>query len=229
MSSVYKVTVTLDDETLKALSEGFQMQVFKGVKSAAYASALPTVWLTVPQEKFSSSVDITWAEEYGGYFSHTMVQPGIHVDSSTGKPMEPGQTMILHSDGSSTVSSADGVPGAFTFESKRTETWTCGLMSKGNGGALSPVCAFPQYGPIANFIMPYQRILILFTQMPLSTGTIVKTAVTTSVTITLSPQMPTATVPYNINTGWTVDGSQYQTANPPHFKIASALIVPINS
>lgn len=229
MSSVYKVTVTLDDETLHALSAGFQMQVFKGVKSTAYASALPTVWLTVPQRKFSSSVDITWTEECGGYFSHTMVQPGVTVDSSTGKPMEPGQTLILNSDGSSIVSSTGGTPGAFTFESKRTETWTCGLMSDGNGEGLSPVCAFPQYGYIANIIMPYQRILILFTQMQLSTRTIVSTAGVPSVTITLSPQMPTATVPYNINTGWKVDGSQYQTANPPHFKIAPALIVPINS
>ena len=77
----YTVKITLDDETLRALSNGFQMQAFKGVKASNPSGALPTVWTSV--DSFSNTVTISWSESYGGYFSDTVVKQGVVVDTST--------------------------------------------------------------------------------------------------------------------------------------------------
>ena len=69
------------------------------------------------------------------------------------------------------------------------------------GQPLAPVCTFPQYGAVGNIIEPYQKILILFTQDQLDTGAVVETAVSTSVSIILSPSTPSISVGFDINKG----------------------------
>jgi hypothetical protein len=220
----YSVNVELDDETLKALKNGFQMQVFKGVKTANPGGALPTVWFEV--QEFSTTVTTSWSETYGGYFSDTQIIQGVTVNTSTQKSMNPGDVITLADDGSVSVSTAGGVPDSFSFKSNKQKAWTSGLMVAPEGQKLAPVCVFPQYGAVGNIIQPYQKILILFTQKQLDTGAVVETAVSTSVSITLATSAPGIAVAFNINKGWDTKGSPQAKVNPMNFAMAPELIIP---
>lgn len=221
---LYEVDINLDNDTLDALAQGFQMQVFKGVKSANSKGALPTVWYTI--EEFSSTVKSSWSETYGGYFSDTNIREGVTVDISTQQPMNPGDVITLSESGSASVSTSGGVEGAFSFDSKKETTWTSGLLVAPEGQKLAPVCAFPQYGAVGNIIAPYEKVLILFTQKQLDTGAVVETAVSKSISIILSTQTPKVTVGFNINTGWDTKGNPQAKENPMNFALAPDLIVP---
>ncbi|NEP62462.1 MAG: hypothetical protein F6K31_36960 [Symploca sp. SIO2G7] len=224
---VYMVKVTLDDETLSALSIGqWQMQVYKGCKSPNATAALPTVWYAVPNKDFSNSIESKWDTPYGGYFSNTSVTAGVTVNTSTNQPMQPGDVITLKSNGSTQVSTTGGTPGAFSFLSEKTETWTCGMLVAPDGKNASPICAFPQYGAAGNVIEPYEKVLILFTQAQLDTGAVVQTALTKSVSCTLSTSEPTISVAFNINKGWETMGNPQAKENPVNFNLAPDLIIP---
>lgn len=223
--ATYSITIDLDEETLAAFkNNNFQMQVYKGVKTSGPVGALPTVWFDV--DTFSSKVKVSWEEKFGGYFSNTQVRNGVVVDISTQKPMEPKNVITLSNSGSASVSTEGGVPGAFAFKSEQDSEWTSGLLSKNSKGEFAPICAFPQYGSVGNIMIPYQKVLILFTQAQLDTGAVVETALSTSVSIILSTQGPTANVAYNINKGWDTKGNIQASANPQNFALAPDLIVP---
>lgn len=220
----YSVEVALDNETLAALNNGFQMQVYKGVKTANPGGALPTVWFEVAE--FARAVTASWSETYGGYFSNTKVIQGVTVDTTTQQPMSAGNVITLAEDGSASVSTKGGVKNGFSFVSEKTTTWTSGLLVAPKGQPLAPVCAFPQYGAVGNIIQPYQKVLILFTQTQLDTGAVVETAVSTSVSIILSPSKPDISVAFNINSGWDTKGDPQVKANPQNFALAPDLIIP---
>lgn len=222
--ATYSVKIKLDDETLNALNNGFQLQAFKGVKAASPAGGLPTVWLTV--NKFSSDVVISWQENFGGYFSKTNVQEGNTVDISTSNPMNPGDVITLSKSGSSSVTTIGGVPGAYCFESQQEITWASGLLSAATGQSPTPICAFPQYGAVGNIMAPYEKILILFTQGQVDTGAVLETAVSKSVSVILSTLTPSATLGFSINKGWDTQGNPQAKQNPQNFSLAPDLIVP---
>ncbi len=220
----YSVKVTLDDETLDALADRFQMQVYKGVKTAAYKGGLPTVWYTV--EEFSSTVTFEWSETYGGYFDNTQVIEGVRVNTSGHKSMKSGGVITLAEDGGSSVSTIGGVQDAFCFVSDMHTTWTSGLMVSPANESLAPVCAFPQYGSVANIIQPDNKLLVLFSQSLLDTGAVVETAMSTSVSIILTTSAPTIEMSFNINKGWDTQGKPQAKANPLNFELAPELIIP---
>ncbi len=221
----YQVIVNLDNETLQALSNGrFQMQAYKGVKTASAGGALPTVWFTL--DKFSSTLKVSWSESFGGYFSDTPVKQGVQVDISTQSAMSPGDVITLNQDGSSSVSTTGGIPDTYAFKSEKNETWTCGLLTAANSDAPTPICAFPQYGAVGNLIEPYQKVLLLFTQKQLDTGAVVQTAVSKSISIIMSPSETSIQVGFNINTGWDTGGNPQAKQNPANFEMAPDLIIP---
>jgi hypothetical protein len=221
----YKVQVELNDETLMALKSGkFQMQAYKGVKTANTGGALPTVWFAL--DEFSSTLAISWKQLFAGYFSNTPVKMGVTVDISTKKNMEPGNLITLQEDGSASVSTSGGVPDAFAFESKMRNVWTCGLLTPVNGSPGTPICAFPQYGAVGNLMEPYEKVLLLFTQKQLDTGSVVQTAISKSVSIIMSPSEKNITVGFDINTGWDTHGNPQVKQNPASFDLAPDLIVP---
>lgn len=219
--TTYKVSVELDNDTLAALNNGFQMQVFKGVK-AAKTGGLPTVWFAV--KEFSSTVTASWSETYGGYFSDTKVIQGVTVNTSVQKSMNPGDVITLADDGSANVSTIGGVRDSFSFKSEKQKTWTSGLMVAPEGQKLAPICAFPQYGAFGNIIQPYEKILILFAQKPLDTGAVVETAVSASVSITLATSVQNISVAFNINKGWDTKGNPQAKVNQMNLMMAEELI-----
>ncbi|MFT5778777.1 MAG: hypothetical protein ACI837_001733 [Crocinitomicaceae bacterium] len=224
--ATYKVTVALDNSTISALSNGFQLQVFKGVKSSSPQGALPTVWTTI--DHFAGTVEISWSDNYGGYFSNTMIAQGARVSIATEQNMNPGEVITLSQNGSSSVAATGGIQGAFAFMSEQTNTWTSGLTASANGSNPTSICAFSLYGSTTNILESYERVVILFTQELMEPGTIVRTAVSSSLSITLSAASPTLAVIFNINTGWDTLGSPYAQLNPSNFELAPGLIVPIS-
>jgi hypothetical protein len=222
--TTYRVTIDLDNDTLAALKNGFQMQVYKGVKTSSPSGALPTVWFDV--NKFANTVTVSWEEEFGGYFSNSQVRNGVVVDISTQQPMNPKDVITLSDTGSASVNTIGGVDGAFSFKSDQPTEWTSGLLSKNSNGKFAPICAFPQYGAVGNIIAPYEKILILFTQEQLDTGAVVETAVSRSVSIIMSTIAPTANVGFSINKGWDTKGNPQVKENAQNFLLAPDLIIP---
>ena len=223
----YTVTISLDNDTLMALQYGqWQMQVYKGCKSPGASAALPTVWYTVPNSEFSSTNTVSWDTPYGGYFSNTTCQAGATVNTSTQEPMQLGSVMTLSTTGSASVSTSGEMPEAFTFLSEKQETWACGMLVNPQGRVPSPICAFPQSGAMANVIKPYEKVLILFTQDRLDVGTIVRVALTHSVSCTLSTSNPNIEVEFSISMGWNTKGNPNARPNPIHFELAPDLIIP---
>ncbi|MEE9581082.1 MAG: hypothetical protein V3V74_07200 [Nitrosomonadaceae bacterium] len=221
----YQVNVALDAATLAALQNGFSMQAFKGAKASAPAGAQPTLWFQLDQ--FSSTVSVNWEEHFGGYFSNTPIHKDVVVNISTGKEMSLGQILTLQTDGECTLNSG-GVSTAYNFASEQEQTWTCGLTVSANGQDASAICAFPQYGAVNNVIEPYEKVLLLFTQAQITTGAVVETAVSSSVSVILSPQNPTADLKFDINRGWDTEGNPYATENAADFAMATDLIIPIS-
>jgi len=140
--------------------------------------------------------------------------------------MNPGDVITLLASGGSSVSTIGGTKEAFSFLSEKTTTWTCGMLVTPQGGKAAPICAFPQYGAIGNIIQPYEKVLFLFTQAQLDTGSVVQTALTKSVSCTLSPDQPEITVAFNINKGWDTGGNPQAKQNPVQFNLAPDLIIP---
>ncbi len=225
MTSVkYSVNINLDSTTLAALQNGkYQMQVYKGVKSSGPAGALPTVWFSV--NEFSNQVNVSWKEEFGGYFSDTKTRSGVKVNISTHDAMGPGDIITLAADGSASVASG-GPAGEFSFDSKQTTEWTSGLLSKDQNGKYAPICAFPQFGAVGNIMEPYEKVLILFTQAQLDTGAVVETAISASVSVILSTSVPTASLDFSINSGWNTNNNPQASTNPANFQLAPELIIP---
>ena len=224
----YTVSIDLDSSTLTALKNGgFSMHAFKGVKtSSPGSSALPTLWFQ--QDRFSSTVDISWADTFGGYFSATDIKENAVVKISTEDLMNLGDILTLQENGGSAKTSG-GVSTAYNFKSDKTETWTCGLTTSAKGGEATPICAFPQYGAVANVLMPYDKVLLLFTQEQQDTGSVLQTAVSSSISIIMSPQVPDIGVAFDINTGWNTRSQPQAVSNPVNFDMAPDLIVPLSS
>ena len=224
----YKITIDLDSTTLSALKDGgFSMHAFKGVKTSAPGSnALPTLWFQ--QDRFASKVDISWKDTFGGYFSATDIKENAVIDISTSSAMTLGDILTLLDNGDNSLSTG-GVPTAYNFKSDKTETWTCGLTVSAKGTEATPICAFPQYGAAANVLMPYDKVLLLFTQEQQDTGSVLQTAVTMSISIIMSPQVPEISVAFDINTGWDTRNQPQATSNPVEFNMAPDLIVPLKS
>lgn len=221
----YQVNIALDNTTLGALeNENYQMQVYKGVQAGLSDGALPTVWFTL--DIFSSKVTVSWSVDYEGYFSDTPIAVPVTVDITTNQPMELGNVITLETDGSSEVTTTDGVSTAYSFLSNQETTWTCGLMTAANGGDPAPICAFPIHQTTGVVIEPYEKILILFTQTELDTGSVVQTAVSESISITLSPDTPKFDTSFDIDKGWDTNGSPQAVENPVNFDMAPDLIVP---
>jgi hypothetical protein len=221
----YKVNIALNDTTLTALQNGgFQMQVYKG--SMSNAKGQPVVWFTL--NEFSSTVSVTWADSYGGYFSNTLVENKATIVISTSSGMQPGQIFTLNSNGSGSLTSG-GPAEDYTFESLIQSERTCGLTTSASGSQPAAICAFPQYATLDNMVQPYEKVLILFTQTPLNTGSVVQTAVTQSISIVMAPSEPSFTTSFDINTGWNIDGSSQAVVNAPNFTLAPDLIIPAAS
>lgn len=220
----YSVNIALDSATLTALSNGnYQMQVFKGAQSPAASAGQPVVWFALSQ--FSSTVNISWTDSYGGFFSNTIPEPGAVVTIATSSPMNLGDIFTLQATGQGALTSG-GPATAYSFESLEQTEWSCGLTTAACGGQPTAICAFPQYSTIDNLIEPYEMVLVVFTQTPVNTGSVVQTAVSTSVSIVLAPSEPNCSVSFDINKGWDIGDQANVAVNPPNFELAPALIIP---
>ncbi len=228
MATTYKVQVKLDDTTLSALNaQQLQLQVFKGVKSSSSpASAASTVWIAF--DTFSSVVDISWQETFGGYIVNKEPITGATVQIGNQKNMDLGTVMTLNPDGTTTLSTNNGVSGAVVISNKQdVGGWFCGMTQSVNGGAPTAICSFPLNGNFSDIMMPYESLVLVFASPQVSTGTVVEETISQSVTVTLSGGTPSAVLAFDINKGWNTNGNPYAVINTSSINLASTLIVPI--
>jgi hypothetical protein len=228
MATNFQIQVALDNATLAVLATGWQLQVYKGVKSST-PGGLPTIWFTV--ETFSNQMALNWAEQFGGYVSDQTVANGVVVNASSQQSMDLGDLMTLESDGQTEVSTDGGVVGAITIGSQKTSEWTCGMTQSMNGSVPTAICAFPLYGAADDIMEPYECIVLLFASSQTTTGTVVEEAITSSATVTLSGTTANVALSFDINSGWAaaIPGDPSVAFNPPNVDLAEILIIPGSS
>jgi len=223
--SFYTVLIKLDNETIRLLKkDGFKMLVFKGVKSANIGGVLPTVWFT--NNLLASQISLSWESNYGGYFSDGDLQSGELIEPTFESPMRAGDVMT-YNNGIPRILTKGGVEGSFSIISDNSSEMISGFLAKNPNRRLAPVCAFPQFATMNNLVRPYEKVLILFTQNGLETGTATSTALSVSISIILTNVNNTAEVAFNINKGWDTKGNPQATLNPKNFSLAKDLIIPI--
>jgi hypothetical protein len=224
MATTYQISINLNDETLSALKEGsWQLQAFKGVKSTS-TQLYPTVWFNVTD--FSTNVVLSWQEQYGGYVNNQTLSHGITVDVSSQQPMNFGDLMTLNTDGSTQVSTR-GLSGAVSIYNTIDKLWHCGVTQSMNGEEPTPICAFPLYGNTTNIMAPYEKVILVFAQNPIDTGTVVKEAISASLSITLSGTTPGISVSFDINKSWDTKGQTNATVNLNPINLAEHLVIPL--
>lgn len=221
--SKYTIQINISDATLSILTaNNWQLQVFKGVKSGA--SGKITLWQHITT--FNNIIKLEWEDQYGGYVDKSAIKNGATIDvTSKTRPMEIGQRMTLNADSTVSLTTLDARADAFTFFSVKNEEWVCGVSQFANN-AYSPLCVFNLYGHTANFIEPYDKVVLVFSTEQVDTGSVVEDAIGASVEVTLSPDFPTISLGYDINTSWATNGNVYAKVNPLPIALADALIIP---
>ncbi len=223
----YSVSIEIDQQTLPILmSNAFTLYAFLGVNTPNPSGAMSTVWSTLDQ--FLTITAISWDDEVSGYFSNTPISNGTVVDTSNQKPLSPGDVMTLSESGTTSVSSGGGAPNSFTLKSEQSAQWSSGLSVKNtNQGVYSPTGAFPQLNSADNMISPSQKLLLFFSQGQYAKGTVIETAIAESISFMLSANNPTASVRYDIQTGWDIQGNPNAKLNPANISLSSELIIKV--
>lgn len=229
MITDYQITINMSSETVKNLQKsGSYLYGFKVVKNSD-TSGYPAVWFNTQQ--YSENTYIQWTEQYYAYTSETALQVGRLINTLFRASIELGQTMnVTHGGGG--VMLNEGTEGEFTIHNTTHSPYQCGIMQaptiNGNPQNYAPICIFPLFGWHTETIIPTVKILLMFSTAPYQASTIVENlsdpgrlasigqstlpvvgaSLSTGLLIDLSDSTEyEQTVNYDINKGWTWNGS----------------------
>jgi hypothetical protein len=220
MSTQYSVTISLDSSTVTALQDGgYQLYGFQGVD--APGDGVPVVWFSTTA--FSSTNEIEWEEQYGGYTSTTTnLAPGTQIIASSSAAMNLGQLMTVNTGGIGTVTN-NGTPGSLEILNNTNTQFTCGITVLNYVTNVSnPICAFPLYGSGLDEFTPIELAFFMFATTPVNTGTVIEQAFSPGILVDLTGGTTTTAVSYDINNGWTGPGN---TTNYPATTSLTQLLI----
>lgn len=201
----YAISVDMSEETVNALDQGgFFLYAFKGVQTTQKGGA-PTVWFQT--ETFSISTDISWVEQYQAYSSKSKVVPNGQIKASASYDIDLGQTFKITSDKGTGEVVQGGTSGAISIHNETQTQFTSGISQVVEGKA-SPLCAFPQYGGNLNVMAPIQKVLLMFSTLPVNTGTVIYQAYSSGGLFDLTG-VTERHVSFDINKGWSWGGGAW--------------------
>ncbi|HEV7885180.1 MAG TPA: hypothetical protein VGO81_16525 [Solirubrobacteraceae bacterium] len=202
----YSVDISMDENTLDALSDGnFVLYGFKAVKTSGVGA--PLVWFQTMQ--FALDTHVAWTEQYQAYTSLSQIIPNGKIVATNSYDIDLDQTLNVTSPkGSGSIDTLHGTPLAISIYNETDTQFTCGISQSNPEGGVTPMCAFPLYGGNLDVIAPIEQILLMFSSMPVNTGTVIEQAYSRGIIIDLTGDNA-RTVSYDINEGWSWDSAPW--------------------
>jgi hypothetical protein len=220
-----QIIINLTPNTIQLLkSQNAQLYGFKAVESRTGGGA-PTVWLRTGN--LAPSTLVSWTEEYQAYTSlDTHFSQGVQIIPSFVAAIAVGQQLNVGTGGIGRVVDG-GAPNAISILSETTQQFGCGISQRpaagGGGGSFAPLSVFPLFSFALDVIVPLEKVLLLFSSMPLSPGTVVVRAPSSGVFVDLTGSVQ-RTVSFDINAGWSWGGAPWGQAVPPNSDLTPLLI-----
>lgn len=222
--SAYQVNLTLSQATVLALQGGgYNLYGFKAVQSTMKSGA-PLVWFSMPATNLLTTNNIGWTEQYQAYISNTLpVAPNTTVVASATVDISLGQQWNVEPGGGDDVTTA-GPAIAISINNTTKTPFSCGVSMEQNG-VFNPLCAFPLYGGGLDVIAPIEKIVLIFSTLPVNTGTVIEQAFSPGIFIDLTADNQRS-VAFDINQGWSWDGGSWGQQIPANSTLIPFLVEP---
>jgi hypothetical protein len=218
-SASYQVLITMSQQTVQALQAGgFSLYGFKAVQGHQGGGA-PLVWLST--DSYLMNTELSWGQQYQAYLSTSQIMPGSQIQVMSAVNVNLGQTVQIQNGGGMTVV-PQGTPGAISILNQSFSQYTIGLSQPMNG-PTSPYCAFPLYASMMSVLAPVEKVLLMFSTIPMNRGTVVFQAPSQALFIDLTSANQ-RTVSFDINTGWSWGGAPWAQQIPQNSNLAPLLI-----
>jgi hypothetical protein len=222
MATPYGININMNQSTVVALqSGGFALYGFKGVQTTLQGGA-PLVWFQ--SQQFSLTTNIAWQEQYQAYTSQSQIIANGQITASAAYNIDLGQTLDVTNPSGTGQVVTGGPANAIAVNNQTTTQMVCGVSQLQEvTGTATPLCAFPLYGLALDAMAPIELVLIEFATAVVNTGTVVYQAFSQAALIDLSVQSQ-ITVSFDINQGWSANGSPYVTFYTAGTNIAPLLL-----
>lgn len=204
-----QVSIDMSVDTLSALANsGFCLYGFKAVGNSDLAGR-PLVWLRMPN--CAKTTIVSWTDQYEAYISNSPIVSNQEVVVGTALSIMAGQTFQIGAGGSVAVL-REGPPAAISILNTTGQPLTCGISEMQNGTS-TPACAFPLNGNSVDVITPLEKLLLMFSTVTVSTGSVLDQSFILSGPGAYSPGIlidlnreEERKVIFDINEGWSWGG-----------------------
>lgn len=226
MPTQYQVNITMSGETVTELMDNnFALYGFQVVQTSGGGS--PVAWFQT--QDFALTTVITWEIAYQAYTSTSEIGPNLQIMAEASYPIAPGQVLtISDAMGIGEVGpDSSGLPNAISIMNATGQPFTCGLQQQQPDGGFGPICALPVFGNNLDVIVPVEQVYLMFSSLPLDSGTVVEQASGPGLLVNLTGSQ-TQTVAYDINSGWSYpEGAGWAQSYPPNQALVPLLIQPV--
>jgi hypothetical protein len=222
MATPYGINITMNQNTVVALqSGGFALYGFKGVQTTLQGGA-PLVWLQ--SQQFSLNTNIAWEEQYQAYTSLSQIIPNGQITASATYSIQLGQTLDVTNPSGTGQVVTGGTANAISIANQTNTQMVCGVSQLQDvTNTSTPLCAFPLYGNALDVMAPIELVMLEFATAVVNTGTVVYQAFSQAILVDLTVQSQIA-VTFDINNGWSANGSPYAQFYPAGTNIAPLLL-----
>lgn len=218
-STQYEIDIQMSPETLEQLMQGgFALYALKAVQTTVMGGA-PLVWYQTGQ--LLTTTSIVWQEQYQAYVSASQIVANGVVQAAATADVDLGQTASVTASGIMEASSG-GAPDAISILNQGTTPWTCGLAQMVEG-QVNPVCAIPLHGNMLDVVTPVEQVLLMFSTNQFNTGTVMFKSYAPGLLVDLTAA-PQRAVQFDINNGWSWDGSPWASQIPANSNLVPLLI-----
>jgi hypothetical protein len=204
--SNYSVSITMNQDTVNDLTAGgYQLYAFKAVQITRKDGA-PLVWFA--SNAYGLDTRVSWTKRYAAYTSRSQIVPDGTIIATNSYPIALGQTLNVTEPTGVGKVTTNGVPQAISILNTTTTRFTCGISQTNPDGSTNPMCAFPLHGGGRDLFAPIEQVLLLFSTLPVNTGTVIFQAYSRGLFIDLT-QDNTQAVEFDIDQGWSWDGGPW--------------------
>lgn len=221
MPTQYQVTIQMNDATVAQLGKDFfRLYAFKAVSGPG--GGVPLVWFS--STDFSEQTVVTWTESYQAYTStSTQLTPNTQISASASYAITLGEQLNVTTPEGTGVLAEGPDPQGIAIENLTSTEFSCGISQQQADGSFQALCAFPLIGHGEDVIVPIEQVFLMFSTMPVNTGTVLEQSYSSGVVVDLTGQSQVS-VAFDINNGWT--DAPGLTLYPPNSQLVPLLINP---
>lgn len=204
----YTINISLSNDTLQFLSNGFWLRIYKGETTSA--ASINTVWYTT--NNFEAVVTIQWTGSYGGFIAnYTPFNKGTVLKGNPVIPMQENSLLTINQAGIVSPSNTGGNPSALTFYNNSSNLHTCGVAQVVNS-TWQTFSAMQLGGFGTDILAPkdanrHELVLLVFEASLENAGTIITETLNSSLMLAISDIVPTVNVSYDYQTSWNAKGN----------------------